>query len=706
MTVTRADAIERLVDGDGPCIGAAFVTYTFDATFFEEEILAALLPIHEDPTESTRRFLDEGRRGLSQTPVLVIADSTMLRGGQRLPFDLLRADARRTFHPKLALVLRRASARLVVGSGNLTRGGYGDNAELSVALTLDYQADSGLLRQVVSFLEACGASGEAWRQLRAELDPRLGSALGPEAGTPALLHTYSGAALLDVFLDRIPTEGKIARLGVLAPFHQEDGAPPDAAVLDRLLDWVSARQKDRVVLDVGVSWEGNPVAPAAQRPETMAGHQGSLWGFLDGDRGQESTNWGVLGDHVGHNFEVLDGRRTSTRSTRDMNARLTAGRAWPAGSLIAFAPEGLVDRAAKRADLHLWLHPELHRREGRTYAQGLHGKLLCVTVREGRAQRTHLLVGSPNASAMALLRPDGNVECALHLVIDGAHHLGTLCETLVHTPRAQVTLRGRTFSAAAASPGRWIEDAIFDAATGELVVTWGPGAPVLELNYPLSPPRPLFDGRPEATLVLHGFELDPACCELEVVEQSQNASARVPLRIVNRVELPLNGLPADLGLDDLLMLHTGRASSGGLGTKRAGVAGAESVAGDSTSILGTALTPRQVFRALGAVAGELVKAPSLSAFEAMVRGPWGVERLAARIVEAPGKGELLSAEAWVYGHELARSMAEISFESDPTAAAKCALRDGVVARLRCDLLGLQPRVKGIHRVRKLYEESV
>ena len=81
------------------CLGAVFLTYTFDAQFFEEEILAALLPLQEDPTEATPRFLDEGRRKLVETPVLVIADPGMLQGGQRLPYDLVRADSARLFHP-------------------------------------------------------------------------------------------------------------------------------------------------------------------------------------------------------------------------------------------------------------------------------------------------------------------------------------------------------------------------------------------------------------------------------------------------------------------------------------------------------------------------------------------------------------------------------------------------------------------------------
>lgn len=443
--VATTDALGRLGGSAGACLGAVFLTYTFDARFFEEEVLATVLPLQEDPTEATRRFLEEGRRKLVETPVVVLVDPGMFRGGQRLPYDLLRADASRLFHPKLALILYAAGARLVVGSGNLTSGGYGDNAELSAVLPLDYSGDAALLRRVVAFVEACGARGEAWSRFRAELTPRLGPEAAADSAAPWLLHTHDTTPLLDAFLARLPADAKIDRVGVLAPFHQEDGAPPDGAILERLLDATQGRQARGFVLDVGVSWEGNPVAPGGGAAVSPDRHIGELWGVVDGARDKETSSWFVLGKHAGHSFAVEDGRAGGWRSTREMNARCASGSAWPVGTVEAFAPEGLVDRAARRATLQLWLFPEIHRREGRVYRQPLHGKLIAVAVTAGKRQQTHLLLGSPNASAAALLRTDGNVECALHLVLDGHHHLGLLCDTLVLVPRKQVTLRARSY---------------------------------------------------------------------------------------------------------------------------------------------------------------------------------------------------------------------------------------------------------------------
>ena len=95
---------------------------------------------------------------------------------------------------------------------------------------------------------------------------------------------------------------------MLAPFHQEDGAPPDGAIFDRLLDATEGRRAHGFVLDVGISWEGDSVVPGGDDSRDLDAHIGDLWGVVDGARGKETTSWFVLGKHVGHNFEFNDGR--------------------------------------------------------------------------------------------------------------------------------------------------------------------------------------------------------------------------------------------------------------------------------------------------------------------------------------------------------------------------------------------------------------
>lgn len=701
--IVTTDALGRLVGAAGACHGAVFLSYTFDARFFEEEVLAAVLQLQEDPTEATRRFLDEGRRKLVETPVLVIADPGMLRGGQRLPYDLLRADTARLFHPKLALLLYGPCARMVVGSGNLTPGGYGDNAELSAVLPLDYARDAGLLRRVVAFVEASGAHGEAWSRFLAELRPRLGPEDDADTAAPWLLHTYDKMPLLDAFLARVPPDAKVERIGVLAPFHQEDGAPPDGAIFDRLLDATEGRRAHGFVLDVGVSWEGNPVAPGGDDSRDLDTHIGDLWGVVDGARGKETTSWFVLGKHVGHNFEFNDGRAGGRRSTRELNALCAEGKAWPTGQLEAFAPEDLLNRAAHRASLRVWLFPEIHRREGRIYRQPLHGKLLAVAVTEGKKKRTHVIVGSPNASAAALLRTGANVECALHLVLDGHYHLGLLCDGLVWVPRQQVTLHGRSYTALAPSPARWVDDAVFDARERRVRVTWRPGAPRLMLSYPTADRRILLDSVPATASVFDEFDLDPVCCELEVTDPEARVTARVPLRIEHVLDLPVAGITGELDLQELLLLHAGRYTPAGIAARRAAAAAARDASSDTASVFGTALSPREVFRALLSIGAELVRAPSLGAFQAQLRGPWGVCRLAERIVEAPERGELMRAEAWIYAQELARVLKRVTFDGDPTGSDKATLRDEVVQWIRESVSVPAPGTPGITDLSNFYE---
>lgn len=701
--VATMDALGRLGGAAGTCLGAVFTTYTFDARFFEEEVLATVLPLQEDPTEATRRFLEEGRRKLVETPVVVIADPGMLRGGQRLPYDLLRANATRLFHPKLALFLYAGNVRLVVGSGNLTSGGYGGNAELSAVLPLDYARDAALLRRVVTFIESCGARGEAWSRFRAELGPRLGPETTSDTAAPWLLHTHDKTPLLDAFLARLPADATIDRVGVLAPFHQEDGAPPDGAILDRLLDATDGRRARGFVLDLGVSWEGNPVAPGGEESGNLDGHIGELWGVVDGTRGKETTSWFVLGKHVGHNFEVEDGRAGGSRSTRELNGLCAAGNAWQTGTVEAFAPEGLVDRAALRASLRLWLFPEVHRRDGRVYRQPLHGKLIAIAVTEEKKKQTHLLLGSPNASAAALLRTDGNVECALHLVLDGHHHLGLLCDTLVMVPRKQVTLRARSYAALAPSPARWVLDAVYDARERRAQVTWLPGAPRVVLAYPATVRRVLLDGVPVTTSIFEDFDLQPTCCELEVTDAAAGLTARVPLRIEHLLDLPIEGITGELDLQELLLLHAGRYTPAGIAARRAaGTAGGDGSSG-TASVFGAALTPREVFRALLSIGAELAKALSLGAFQAQLLGPWGVRPLAERIVEAPVSGELMRTEAWIYAHELARVLSRVSFVGDPMGREKALLRDEVVAWIREHVAQPTAGTPGVSDLRNFYE---
>src|SRR5580704_4582719 len=147
---------ERVLDqlpAEQSCIGAAFASYGFDPTFFENHVLRAVLRLASDPGEQPSRYHAEALRALQETPVLTIVDGGERQPGRRLPYDLLEVSGL-VFHPKSALLLYRGHARLMVGSGNITYSGYNDNTELFVVMDLAYDDpdDAALLRGYDSHL--------------------------------------------------------------------------------------------------------------------------------------------------------------------------------------------------------------------------------------------------------------------------------------------------------------------------------------------------------------------------------------------------------------------------------------------------------------------------------------------------------------------------------------------------------------------------
>jgi hypothetical protein len=193
------------------------------------------------------------------------------------------------------------------------------------------------------------------------------------------------------------------------------------------------------------------------------------------------------------------------------------------------------------------------------------------------------------------------------------------------------------------------------------------------------------------------------CCELEVTDPEARVTARVPLRIKHVLDLPVAGITGELDLQELLLVHAGRYTPAGIAARRAAAAAARDASSDTASVFGTALSPREVFRALLSIGAELVRAPSLGAFQAQLRGPCGVCRLAERIVEAPERGELMRAEAWIYAQELARVLKRVTFDGDPTGSDKATLRDEVVQWIRESVSVPAPGTPGITDLSNFYE---
>jgi hypothetical protein len=82
----------------------------------------------------------------------------------------------RTFHPKLYVVEREAGATIIVGSGNLTKGGLFTNYEAGVVIsTGESDEDRRLLGEMRAFYEALKGSGSSCQELTPELLAQLSS---------------------------------------------------------------------------------------------------------------------------------------------------------------------------------------------------------------------------------------------------------------------------------------------------------------------------------------------------------------------------------------------------------------------------------------------------------------------------------------------------------------------------------------------------
>ena len=196
MRLAERRLLDQALAAEEPCLGAVFCSYTFDPAYFEDHVLRTILRLRSDPEETPAHFLAEAREALLVSPVVCMVDAGARQPGQRLPYEL-HLVRKRTFHPKVYLVLYETHARLAIGSGNLTKAGLGQNTEAFFARTIVYgdPAGSALLRAVASFLDDSfaltsvgrGAASEAATDRRAALDDALtlvrSSSLTRKAGT-------------------------------------------------------------------------------------------------------------------------------------------------------------------------------------------------------------------------------------------------------------------------------------------------------------------------------------------------------------------------------------------------------------------------------------------------------------------------------------------------------------------------------------------
>ncbi len=716
MKLARALTLDRLAV-DRPCLGAAFCTYTFDPAFFEEHVLRTVLRLGSDPDEQPARFLDEARAAIVETPVVCIVDADVRQAGRRVPYDLLEVD-RRVFHPKLVVLLYDEFARVLIGSGNLTRGGFGGNTEFFFSRDLRYSDsnDAVALREVDRFLARAGdlarTRGTQLERIRELLEVRLRETPAPRSEERSfLIVDTEQRPLLEQLLAVIPADARITRVGVLAPFFEQDDGDGDASsVLGTLLE---ARPSGDATVDVAVVWDDPAAVTAPGRPVLLEEHLGRLWSWQGQDEEKRPTLRWLTPQSIGPSVvQALDDGAQGRRIPRDeWESALSRNQAWPLERPRAFAPARKLEAAAASAGaFKLWLHPAWRFEDGLRVHRPLHAKLLAVTARRRGRLHTWLLMGSANASQGALLRSqsqNGNVELGVVLVLEGEHSLKDLCPELVACDRHGIELMEREFPEGKPDLSRWIESARYDAAASTLTIRWsneGP-APLGEwsLRY-LDQGIAEGNGVPPGTTEVAPFALSQASAELTLVAAAEEFS--VPVLVRDLAALPPSAGLAGLGLRELLALLGRRIGGERLSTLRVerGAATTETVL---DAIFGEGFGPPDVFRAWWAIAEDLAS-PNLSVQGVRQRlcGALGAGAVWTAMEDAHAKGSLSREELWFYGAELLSTLRAVRWPATPDAPLRARELDEFVAHLRGRLEVVTPdasRRPWVQRIRKFYE---
>ncbi len=139
---------EKLLDawvppvGAGDPVGFISTTFTFNASFFEEDCLGSFLQLESDPDSESLSYIIEREEKLYKTEcAMVLVDQHHCRTNRNIRWDLIPVRVPRGIqHAKISLLYWTDCIRIVIASANLTPEGYRRNQE--VFTVLDAKKDS------------------------------------------------------------------------------------------------------------------------------------------------------------------------------------------------------------------------------------------------------------------------------------------------------------------------------------------------------------------------------------------------------------------------------------------------------------------------------------------------------------------------------------------------------------------------------------
>jgi len=142
--------------GAGDVVAIVASTFTFDATFFEEELLARAFTFETTP-EEIRPWLRECEERIGAAAVTVLADRRHVSRSATLAWDLLPVPVERQAcqHAKITILAWERHIRAIVGSANLTEPAYRRNLEVFAPLDFHEHGEVPIpvLEELLSFLE-------------------------------------------------------------------------------------------------------------------------------------------------------------------------------------------------------------------------------------------------------------------------------------------------------------------------------------------------------------------------------------------------------------------------------------------------------------------------------------------------------------------------------------------------------------------------
>lgn len=208
--LSLVDALGSFAPGQ-PLRAALVLTYCFDGRWFEEAVVPELF----DRPVATALLLRDRNALISEAPSV----------------RYHRADAAfstRVFHPKLALFVAEDRARAIIGSANMTRGGFERNLELGSVLDLHPDGGSrSFFEDLHAYLsgrlrrETDGNGSLALQDIAVALNEVIQqSPAGPDSSPHVLLHNYD-SPLWDQLLAKLPHRN-LRRAIIVSPFFEPD----------------------------------------------------------------------------------------------------------------------------------------------------------------------------------------------------------------------------------------------------------------------------------------------------------------------------------------------------------------------------------------------------------------------------------------------------------------------------------------------------